>query len=81
MIERGDLCGFCMRPECPGQCLQRARSLARAELDELLVAQTRQEATAAESAPAMMALCGFCFNGGGYRVPCHGCGVVGPVMK
>lgn len=30
--------------------------------------------------PPAVALCGFCFGAGGYRVPCHGCKVVGPVM-
>lgn len=50
------------------------------EADCPSTAQTRPGlAKPAAEAPPIV-LCRWCFGAGGYRVPCHGCTVVGPVM-
>lgn len=68
-METDDLCPYCMRDGCAGDPIA---CPARFEAP-LMTAQTLAEVRASTT-------CGFCFGGGGHRVPCHGCGVVGPIM-
>lgn len=78
-MERDDLCGFCLRPECPGgACSGRERADVRMMIADMMTAQTTAEVRAVEST---VTLCGFCYGAGGYRVECHGCGVIGPITK
>lgn len=75
MMQQGDLCGFCLRPSCAGDAITCPRRFD-GEAASLMAAQTLSEVRA--MCPTIT-MCGFCYGQGGYRVPCHGCGVVGPV--
>lgn len=77
-MEHGDLCPYCLRPGCPG-CPSHVYAA-------LLTSQTLAEERLAARAPlvvgdgrGILKICVFCYDTGGLRVPCHGCGVVGPV--
>ena len=76
-MERDDLCPYCMRPSCAGDAITCPRRFDLVAAP-LMAAQTIAEVRAAE-ASRFVVFCGFCFGAGGYRVPCHGCGVVGPI--
>lgn len=71
-MEQDDLCPHCFRPSCAGDAIACPRRF------DLMTAQTTAEVRAVEST---VTLCGFCYGAGGYRTPCHGCGVVGPITK
>ena len=67
-METGDICPYCLDADCPSTketCVGRFRDF--------------NEALKAKWPLAPVTMCGFCYGAGGYRVPCHGCGVVGPV--
>lgn len=84
-MNEGDLCPFCMRPECPGvagACPRRS-----AEVSDLMTAQTLADVRVfsdgrgpwigLDGSPVVVAPCRFCVGDGGYGVACHGCGRIG----
>jgi hypothetical protein len=64
-MNKGDLCAFCLRPECTGELTKCP--------NRVYVPQP------ANDAPPAIVMCMFCAGSGGLRVPCHGCGQIGPV--
>lgn len=65
-METGDICPYCLDADCPSTV-------------NVCPGRFTDDTPVTFSAKPPVSICGFCYGSGGYRVPCHSCGVIGPV--
>lgn len=81
-METGDICPYCLDADCPSTVnVCPGRVLMAKDVFGPIPPGSKltDDTPVVFSAKPPVSICGFCYGSGGYRVPCHSCGVVGPV--